>query len=65
MVYKKEKKKWMGKVEKMGENTFVASRQGVNFLALTWGCPKKYATPVFVRMSFSCSAVLLFQELEL
>lgn len=55
----------MGKVEKMGENTFVASRQGVNFLALTWGCPKKYATPVFVRMSFSCSAVLLFQELEL
>jgi len=31
----KIKKKKCGEMEKMEENTFVASRQGVNFLALT------------------------------
>jgi len=33
--YTKNQKKKCGEMEKMEENTFVASRQGVNFLALT------------------------------
>lgn len=68
LAKKKFRKKWYTKNTRKnerkncGKNTFVASRQGVNFLALTWGCPKKYAT-LFQQSSFFSLRSLLFWEL--